>query len=444
MKNFKSSFIFFLILIAVSSYAYFFEYKHKENKEKLKALNEQLLAFSETDIDNITINNEDRIVLKKINNLWQIIEPINKLAKQSLLSELISSLTSSSTLIKENPDYDDLIKYNINENLYILTNIKGETYMLKFGAKAPVSEETYILLEEDNAKKIVLHNVNLNTNITKSLNDYRDTKIFLDSYNVNKVDFNNFVLLRGDDLWIVKDKPYKVDESKVSSFINDVFNMQAKDYLFSKNLSESEINKKWQEYFNKPSFTFGLKNKELVFYTSSIKNNSYFSYELKEYENEKLLKTIKNEIYIIDNSLMDIFNKDFNYFLDKFILSFKEEEIHKIEVFKKDIKQVLLKIEEAWLKDTNSFDFEKVNDFINYFKNLTVTNFVKDFKNFKKFSLDKPSYTVVFKDDKDNVIYRIDLGNLNKKDSNVYINFKDLIYQVEIELVDKIESILNE
>ena len=194
-------------------------------------------------------------------------------------------------------------------------------------------------------------------------------------------------------------------------------------------LSRNETKKQWHKYklmaSNLEITSSGVVYK---FYSSKKDNKNYFAYKIKK--TDKL-----SEIFELEN--LDFLNKKLFDFRKIDIFSDTSSSISGIEIINEsDLIIISRNSDNEWLDSKNtSLDKVKINSFIDSVKSTEVVKFING-TNFKKYGLDNPKKSLVFKDKSGNVVLKIDFGKTNNDLLTCLFNGK--MYEISSDILEKL------
>lgn len=237
MKTFRSSLNLFVLTALIGSYAYFVEYKGGEKKEKAKEESLRLFPASAADqADRIVLTwVAAKTVLVKEGGTWKITEPIQDLADPTAVETLLTGLREEkSEVTVVEGEALDLSKFGLQSPLgTIEVSGGGSTHRIEFGTVDGIGGVKYVHLPAQ--KKIVTVGSFAQTRFQKTARDLREKKIMaFEPSEIQSFDYKgtlNFKVSKTEGAWSVEGKSWKLDEAKVTGFLQEVANVRASEVV---------------------------------------------------------------------------------------------------------------------------------------------------------------------------------------------------------------------
>ncbi|MCD6521150.1 DUF4340 domain-containing protein [Candidatus Calescamantes bacterium] len=434
MKKFIPTYI-ILILFA----GLFIFYHWSEKKEKPK--DTQIFKVEKDKITEITLEDKEtkeKVVLKKENKEWKMLEPHPWEVDQEKINEMVEEL---STLEAERAFKEGEVKLEecgLKEPTYAV-HFKAEekTHTLLVGKKSPIGYQYYVK-KEDSPTVYILAGYTLDK-FKKSALDLRERRIV--KFEVDEVKKlalaypeNKIVIEKKDDKWEIT-SPLKTDGDKwnIEDFLRDLKNLKAKEFIEddAKDLSK-----------------YGLDNPPIKIELWLGKDMAYKGVNFGKTEEDIVYacRAGLNTVYGLDKDKAEKLRKDLFYFRNKVMLSFSFEDVKglvlswdkfNMEFEKKEEKWIMKKPEE---KETKEGEVENILWTV---KELEASSFeAEEAKDLKPYGLDKPQLTLTLKlKDGEKTLY---IGKEIKKDDEerVYAKVKDKpqIFTVQKYVLDDLKK----
>jgi hypothetical protein len=267
MKHLKLGVGLGVLLLALGGLATWDEWQTKKD-EKDKESKNQVLAFKTEEVQEIEIRvradgdnaaadqntsaGESVFNLKKIDEKWTIESPIQSLADQQTIQDLLKNVSE----FKYEADVAD------GESLYsqfgldrprrhvLMKLSSGSTVEFKVGNNAPVGYSTYVATNK--STKVLSGSQYIAASLSKSLFDLRDKSVFKISpvtisnfsYQSEKTGIQNLVLEKSGETWKI-DKKIDGDTIAIMNLLSDFSDIKASEFLDQvKSIDELKMNGK--------------------------------------------------------------------------------------------------------------------------------------------------------------------------------------------------------
>lgn len=206
----KKVLLFVLVLILLGG-IYYFQAREAVKKEKQKMKESKVFDLNKGDIIKIDLKNSKGEVVfgKKDNNLWYITHPLQELADNNVLNQILSGFAcvNKKDTIGENPGLDkfDLDKNYIDLMFYLKD---GKKEGIHIGDTTPSGDSNYAV--KDGSKEIILICSSYINLISKTPSEYENKALWEDMQNVVRDNLVKVVIKKGDSSFsITKDKAGK-------------------------------------------------------------------------------------------------------------------------------------------------------------------------------------------------------------------------------------------
>jgi hypothetical protein len=188
MRGFRSTFVLLAILLGLLGYIYFYEMKRPNPAEQAEQ-KQKVFAVEADKIEEVHVKTAsgERTVLKKINGVWNIVEPVAAKADENEATGLVTNLASLEIqrVIDETPA--DIAQYGLaSPRVEVAFRKAGQTEptRLFIGEKTATGGEIYAKLPSE--KRVFLVSAFLDTTFNKGTFDLRDKTIL--AFERDKVD----------------------------------------------------------------------------------------------------------------------------------------------------------------------------------------------------------------------------------------------------------------
>ena len=177
MRGVISTVTLVVILAGLGGYIYFVENRKPATSPDAKAKTFDVKADDIEELQ-ITIADGDRSTLKKVDNRWQLVDPVQADADNSEVSNMASSLASLDVqrVVDEAPA--DLTQYGLAApHLEVAFKVKGQTDFkrLQVGEKTPTGGDVYVKRPEE--KRVFLVSSFIDDTFKRTAFDLRDKTI---------------------------------------------------------------------------------------------------------------------------------------------------------------------------------------------------------------------------------------------------------------------------
>jgi len=287
--NWKISFLLAILLTGLTYLVFWLEFKHNPQQEEAQLQLKKPFPLKDLQINNISIKtNENSFVFQCLDldkNLckpgdrsnWEVVSPIKLKADSSHIESLLShlnKLTYKDTidLSLESPKEKKVLldDYGLSPSLIktITVTTVSDSFTVKFGNKAPITNNHYLINEKDNSK-VHLVGAHLANFFKKPLTHWRDKKIFAFSpHEVSAFSLDNkngtITAKKENNRWLIKkDNSTSYNSGDIESidrFLNAVSYIKTKEFA-----TESKASVKSKKLLNNSKITvkFSFAKKDL-------------------------------------------------------------------------------------------------------------------------------------------------------------------------------------
>lgn len=248
-KLFRAPVIFSIIFIVCCS-IFYFELVHKKTIST-EALNQlRIVPFQADDITYLVIERfgekAERIVIQKNQQNWSLIEPIQDLADQQNMKNIVEAIVSQ-TSKSLNVDHQNLSEFGLEKPLAQWTVKTRQGQSFKVSVATETNFEGFPFISKDGSRNVILGTLFWKAIAMESMTYFREKQLYrepLESLNQIRVKTlsEDFELLRQSDRWIVTGQnQIQLDQDKVNAFFQRFASIKVAEYLGDGEPSKAEI-----------------------------------------------------------------------------------------------------------------------------------------------------------------------------------------------------------
>ncbi len=383
-----------IVLIILGAYVYFFEFQ-KGSKEKTQ----RLLNFKEEEAESIILNypQQEIRLQKEPLRRWKITHPLEMAADESTIRGILAALSTNEVkrTVEEKPSAADLKNYGLdNPEVKVTLSLRNGIALppIFVGGRTPLGNSVYVRRGAEAG--VLLTDASLRSNLERKLNDFRSKKILeLRDEAVKQLALKgsqgDFALSKKGDVWFIdQPKYYRADQAEVQGILSIIRSISAQDFIEE---SPSELKK------------YGLDKPRLrvtVFMGEQEGAREIrFGNKREGKEEVYLVADSKGTVYAVHESVLKQLEKDLTALRDKEILSFRQDQVAKAQIFTPKESVALVKGEkEKWRVEGPKKGKAKqgaVPDYLTFLNHLKAKGFADDeAKDLKKYGLDSPSLKI--------------------------------------------------
>lgn len=367
-----------LVLVVLAGIL-FWSNRHKSSEDTANASSDSSPAILKLDPSAITrleFKNKDAppvVVARNNSGPWQITQPQALSADQSVVSNILSSLSSlnSERVVEEKPS--NLKQFGLDPSAaeVDITGKDNKSQKLIIGDQTPGGSAIYTMLAGD-PRLFTMASYEKNS-VEKSLNDLRDKRLLpIDPDKINRIDLirknQEIEFGRNKDSWqILKPKPLRADIIQVSDL--------------ARKLADAHMDLSGPENDLKSASATFAHAAPLA--TAKVADPSG-AQELeirKVKENDRDIYYAKSSavagVYKVDPSLGASLDKDLDDFRNKKLLDFGFQDPDKIEMHSESKSYFLTKGgPDWWGGDGKKLDADTAQSFISQLRDLSATKFL--------------------------------------------------------------------
>jgi hypothetical protein len=421
--NFKKTIILALVTIALGIGIYYFEFIRKGEILHQKENSSYLMSLDPADINFFQIKNDKlTITVQKNNQIWQVIEPVQDLADQGVVSDLIKTLAKLKSQSIEIAATAKLEQFGLEhpKTEFLLKSRHGFSEKIQIGDQK--NFEGQLFAKVNNDLNIRLIEQSLVSKVQQSVTFFREKKLYRqDLAKLVQIKIKSlrdqFTLRKSDQKWISSDFPdIELDQNKVRQAIKDLADVQIQEYMTEGEPSESDLKSKNL-----------LKPQAFIEFESS---QEHWNAALSVNESDKGLYALTSRPSFLVKLDIVKWEKFANASLDslrdrKMDMTFSLTNVQKVFVKVQAIDYDFKNENQTWkllskLPDKHIFLPIQVEKFLNQIHDLEISEFVST-EMAKKF---EGKNTVILKSSDDRLIFQMMWGPL------VQLNIDGLIKDV--------------
>ena len=437
----RNTVILLFIFAVLAGYVYIVEVKQHSKREKAEEQAKEVFTIPKDSVVALQFHNANgNFLLKKVNDEWEIIKPLETEADVNTVNSMLTSLYGAKKENAFDVQPKEMAQYGLGGQAVVVNveDNQGEQDSLRFGDKTPVGANVFATQTDTSLFTV---SQSIKSQFEKKLFDIRDKKML----HFQRADVRTLAIKNpqgtinidkaGSSDWMLKNIDRPADNSKVSSLLSKLENNRVKAFV-------DEDGKELRKYgLTRPAFQVTLAlgqdmgQRELLI--SHKMNGKYYG---KDED--------RNPIFEIDSSLVkDLKQKTVDY-RSKDLASFNRSEVDRIMISYADTVFSCVKdTSNKWWLDEVGGKLLDANKIQPYFSKLDYTNiseFVKDGNvDPAKYGLAKPSVQISLYNG-ENLILQVKLGKIvgdnvyamtNQYDS-VYLIPKSKIKDLKLKLSD--------
>jgi Domain of unknown function (DUF4340) len=188
----SSTYIYLAVALGLFCYVAFIDKKNPGTKEREDA-ETQLFDYNPDDVIGLEVTNvHGTFIFQKINNHWEMKQPVNTLADNSTVDGIINQISSSQPQRvidvdgSSEKDAADLKKWGlIPAAERVVIHTKDKQYVLLVGRKMAINDAVYARASEKRKEPVRIIPSTLKDGLQKDLSDFRSRSVF--DFDVDKV-----------------------------------------------------------------------------------------------------------------------------------------------------------------------------------------------------------------------------------------------------------------
>jgi hypothetical protein len=423
----KNTIILFFALVVLGGYVYLVEIKKHQADQEIEETSKKVFNVEKDSIDYLSIKNSNgQFVLKKSQNEWRIVEPLNTGTDESTLNSMLNNLSSTNKENEFSVDPSELSDYGLGDwAIAVHYQIKDErSDSVRFGDKTPVGAYVFATI---NDSTVFTTNEYIKNSYDKKLFDIRDKKLLHFNRNnvrrmIMRTSYGTYEFEKNDQSnWDISTIKRPADDTKLSSILNKLGNNNIKEFV------DEEGNRLKEFSLDKPKYEI-----ELQLTTEEGKRTLSIS---KKIDNKYYAKdSDRKPIFVPDSNLVNEMNKKITEFRDPDLVDFETNEINRLKIEYNDTLITANKDTAGnWSVEgyeTREVKSGNINSFLSDLKYSRISEFIKDGKYEPAvYGFDQPSLKIsMFKENQ----FYIEVTLGNKKDEKIFAttNVYDSVYLI--------------
>ena len=429
-----------LILIGLFLYLAFIERPAAEKKEADETRSKLVLHFKVEEVnefDLIKPSGTIKIRRNPKNSRWNIIQPLSTQGDDGVINQLLLTLEEAQITQVVDEDPANLAEFGLKDATFkiILRFKNGQSKTLLMGDASPIGHDSYLKLADE---KRVLFSLLSKNHVNMPLSDLRNKALLgfvkRDVTQVNlKVGKKTQQMIKEGEGWkLTAPVNAQGDADEISNFLDSIRSQQIKAFI-----SETPEN----------LASLGLEPPHIVLNILAEKAKQSWTLKIgKSYDKDSYYaqRDQPQNIITVSKSLVETFSKNPLNFMEKSLMTIKEEDIAAIE--NRDSKGTVRMVRDSdnmgqWKFEnptSGTVDSATLNTLLLDLQEARIHKFAPSRK-LKPFGLDTPKQELtIFK--KDGSKTTLQLGNHNTKQDYSYVSrsMDQLIFELDTDTVRKI------
>ena len=395
------------------------------------ATNAKVISLTQDDISKLEVKKKDGddVALNRVGaSNWKITSPKSLVADQDSVSTILYNLSpmDGATLIEEKAA--DLKQFGLEEPeaQVTATGKDGKTHTILVGDETPTGDSAYVMVSGES--KVYSVPKNTKANLDKGLKDLRDKRLMpVDFDKLSSVEISgaklHMTFSSTDGQWTVRSPAnLRGDTSKMETIIEKL-----RTATMDPSTSDADM-KKAASLFASGAPIANLK--------ATDASGSQELQIRKAADGYYAKTTAMDGVYKVPNELGDAVNKDAEYFREKRVFDFADQDPDKVEMHDGAKGYFLTRSGEDWWSDGKKMDPLTVQEFLRSIRTLTATKFATT-----GFSSPALSVTATSKDGK-----RVEKVDFSKSGSGYLAKRADgpALFELDAKVVEDIQKAAGE
>jgi hypothetical protein len=321
----KSTILLLLLAVLAGGLTWYFEIKHPRKADISAEIPKPAFLFHSADVVSIGVQRTGEAVLvERQGSNWQITQPVNTRADQSVMDSLVDTVSSAMVVRKFSVSPDRVATYGLTQPaVTLLIKLKnGSQHRVSIGSKDFDGSNVYALV--DGASDVYLFSSSLLTSADKGLQDLRDNALLgfrspdVTSFEIKDA-HGDFVLSKRKDEWRLE-KPLDsyADDSQILALLSQMETNRIGAVV-------SETANDLPKYgLNNPIATFTARDKSGKSYTLLVGNKTGADYYARD--------TSREMIFLVHDDLYKKLNVGMAELRDKSLLHLTQSDLAKVEI----------------------------------------------------------------------------------------------------------------
>lgn len=395
----RTTVVLLLLVAGIGAYIKFYESK-RPNTEEAARRAQNVLNFERDKINGIVIQNGDeRIELKRLDKKWRLQSPVNDLADNSVIENLLFELEdwkkeATITAKETEADKNKMADYGLSKAKLRL-KLQGETAPpeILFGNNAALENRIYVRFE--NSKNVFLANDNIKTAISKKPEEFRDRKL-TDAIATQvtrvtlKTPAGEMELQKQGDHWqIIKPLRARADDQKVNDLLAQITTSRIQQFVAD---DRGDLH------------PYGLtepRGTVTIFGADDKQGQALQIGGVPEGQKDQVYVRFasRNFVYTLPKKIEEVLNTKPNDLRDRHLVRFDENQLDRITI---DVpgktKTILARKGESWTianRNNAAANGGEVRRLIDLLSGEQLTKFIEEVaSDLPKYGLDKPQLTL--------------------------------------------------
>jgi hypothetical protein len=376
--KFNKTYAFAGITLLVIGSVYMFEYKAEQNREKIN--NSVILNLNFDQVTYMQIVKPDlKVGLQKNEFGWSLLEPIQDVADNKNIEELVKTLSSekqqSVVKLSDIPLTEiELREFGLDKPaaIFILKDNLGHTKKVSVGSVKNFEGNSYLRVDEEN--KIMIASPVWIARAENQLIYYREKKLYRHSIaTINKLKIKSlrdeFILEKHNDKWTDSVHRYDLDQNSIREILKKIMETNIDEYTFEGEPSTKMVHQ------------IGLDNAPISL--SLYSDNSAWSVKFNLKMEDKAVYALTERptfLVKVEPTAWEAFgNLNLDSLRDrKTALAFNPNEVHKI-YYKQDGKEINFKFKNGqWSTEgaETNLDDEAIKKVLSKADDLKISEFI--------------------------------------------------------------------
>ena len=176
--RFKSTIVWTLVLVTLAAFVYIYEIKGGAKREETAEMAKSVFLFDKEDVRRLVLKRPQEIIMfQRINEGWQIVQPVRAQADESAIGGIIDNLEGAQIERMVAETAENLADFGLQSPQVTveLEYANGLRDSLRLGDRNPT--RSFVYSQKGAEERIFLTQVALLTQVQKDLFDLRDKRV---------------------------------------------------------------------------------------------------------------------------------------------------------------------------------------------------------------------------------------------------------------------------
>lgn len=405
--RFKGTIIWTLVLVALAAFVYIYEIKGGAKREETAEMAKKAFLFDEEDVQQLVLKRPGEIIsFQRVNDGWQIIQPVRARADESAVQGIIDNLERAQIERVVSETAENLADFGLQfpQVTVELEYADGLRESLHLGERNPT--RSYVYSQKDGEERVFLTQVALLTQAQKELFDLRDKRVlFFEDSQVNELELQRGAEItkvrRCPEGWIME-KPLQTrgDDSSIEALLRRLKSARVESFV------EEDPGSLTEYGLHKPALTITL-----TLGADAAQKKLLIGKEKEEgrYARDQS----RSPVFLVPSNLVHDLDKTAFELRNKQVLRFDRDDVEQLELLSHDQTIVCTKDTSGqWqmvAPESSVVKTWKVENILSSLSGLKAESFVEeDPRNLAKYGLSKPSFRAILRgQDRDLAALRI-------------------------------------